>query len=72
MHGVEISISDRGAGIPAEVRERLFQPFSAGRPGGVGLGLALAHRIVALHGGVLRLEERVGGGTRAVLILPRG
>ena len=68
--GVEISIGDRGAGIPAEVRARLFQPFSAGRPGGVGLGLALAHRIVALHGGALRLEEREGGGTLAVVALP--
>ena len=42
----------------------------AGR-GGVGLGLALAHRIVVLHGGRIRLEDRPGGGTRALLSFPR-
>ena len=39
--------------------------------GGVGLGLALAHRIVVLHGGRIRLEDRPGGGTRALLSFPR-
>ena len=43
----------------------LFQPFASDRPGGVGLGLALAHRIVSLHGGTLVLEPRAGGGTTA-------
>ena len=42
----------------------------AGR-GGVGLGLALAHRIVVLHGGRIRLDDRPGGGTRALLSFPR-
>ena len=51
--------------------ERLFHPFATGRPGGVGLGLALAHRIVVLHGGRIRLEDRPGGGTRALLAFPR-
>ena len=56
---------------PAEIRERLFHPFATGRRGGVGLGLALAHRIVVLHGGRIRLEDRPGGGTRALLFFPR-
>ena len=68
---VEVTIADRGAGIAAEVRERLFQPFASGRPGGVGLGLPLAHRIVALHGGRLRLEDRPGGGAQALVLFPR-
>jgi signal transduction histidine kinase len=68
--GLEIAIDDRGPGLPPEVRERLFQPFAAGRAGGVGLGLALAQRIAQLHGGRLRLEERPGGGTRALLEFP--
>jgi signal transduction histidine kinase len=67
---VELVIEDRGPGLPAEIRERLFHPFATGRRGGVGLGLALAHRIVVLHGGLIRLEDRPGGGTRAVLLFP--
>ncbi|KAB2962210.1 MAG: hypothetical protein F9K16_09735, partial [Thermoanaerobaculia bacterium] len=45
---------------------------ASGRPGGAGLGLALARRIVVLHGGALALEDRPGGGTVARLALPRG
>lgn len=69
--GFAIAIADRGEGIPPEVRRRLFQPFAAGRPGGVGLGLALAHRIVSLHGGRLALDDRPGGGTVARVVFPR-
>ena len=69
--GVEVAVADRGPGLPAEIRERLFHPFATGRRGGVGLGLALAHRIVVLHGGRIRLEDRPGGGTRALLSFPR-
>ena len=61
--GVEVTVADRGQGIPPEVRDRLFHPFASGRAGGVGLGLALSHRIVTLHGGRIRLEDRQGGGT---------
>jgi signal transduction histidine kinase len=68
----EISIADRGAGVPAALRERLFEPFVSGRAGGAGLGLALARRIAVLHGGSLALEDRTGGGTVARLLLPRG
>lgn len=69
--GVEVAIEDRGPGLPPEVRARLFHPFATGRRGGVGLGLALTHRIVTLHGGRIRLEDRPGGGTRAELFFPR-
>jgi len=69
--GIEVAVEDRGAGLPDEIRERLFHPFVTGRRGGVGLGLALAHRIVVLHGGRIHLEDRPGGGTRALLFFPR-
>jgi len=69
--GVVVTIEDRGPGLPPEVRERLFHPFATGRRGGVGLGLALAHRIVVLHGGRIRLDDRPDGGTRAELFFPR-
>ncbi len=68
--GLELAIQDRGPGIPAEIRERLFQPFASA--GGVGLGLALSRRIVDLHGGRLTLEDRPGGGTRARILFPVG
>lgn len=68
--GVEVVIEDRGAGVPAELRDRLFHPFASGRADGVGLGLALTHRIVDLHGGRVALEDRPGGGTRARVALP--
>ena len=68
--GVEIAIEDRGPGIRPEIRDRLFHPFVTGRTGGVGLGLALAQRIVVLHGGRLRLDDREGGGSRALLWFP--
>jgi signal transduction histidine kinase len=68
--GVEIAVEDRGPGVNPEIRERLFHPFVTGRAGGVGLGLALAQRIVVLHRGRIRLDEREGGGTRAVIFFP--
>jgi signal transduction histidine kinase len=62
---IEITIADRGPGVPAELRSSLFRPFVTGRAEGVGLGLSLAHRIVHLHGGRLQLEDREGGGALA-------
>ncbi|NJL26423.1 MAG: HAMP domain-containing histidine kinase [Thermoanaerobaculia bacterium] len=69
---IEITIADRGPGFPAVERERLFDPFFTRQPGGVGLGLAVARRIVVLHGGRIALEDRPGGGARAVVMMPRG
>lgn len=70
--GAALTVEDRGRGLPPQVRQHLFAPFVSGRPGGVGLGLALARRIVVLHGGRLTLEDREGGGTRATLFFPQG
>jgi signal transduction histidine kinase len=67
---IDISIRDRGTGVPDPVRDRLFQPFVTGHPDGVGLGLSLTHRIVTLHGGRIDLEDRSGGGTEAHLSFP--
>lgn len=67
-----IDIEDRGPGLPAEVRARLFEPFVTTRPAGegTGLGLYVSQMIAQELGGELRLEDREGGGTRARLILP--
>ena len=68
-HG-DVSVLDRGPGLPPEVREHLFQPFITTRAGGTGLGLAIAHRLTELQGGSLTLEDREGGGTAARVRLP--
>jgi PAS domain S-box-containing protein len=62
-----LEILDCGDGLAEEIRDRIFQPFATTRPEGVGLGLALARRIVDLHGGRLSIEARPGGGTVARL-----
>jgi two-component system osmolarity sensor histidine kinase EnvZ len=72
---VSIAVLDRGPGIPAELRQRLKQPFtrrddSRSGSSGAGLGLAIADRIAALHGGRLELGERPGGGLEARVVLP--
>ena len=60
---VALTLADSGSGIPAELRHRLFQPFSAGNAGtGSGLGLAICHEIVAALNGTIALENRVAHG----------
>jgi len=67
----EIVVADRGVGIPDAVSERIFDPFFTTKADGSGLGLAAVHRIVEDHGGVVRLESRVGEGTTVRLKFPR-
>ena len=67
---LEIAISDRGPGIPEEVRRQLFEPFVTTKAGGTGLGLAIARRLTQLQGGDLMLRDNDHGGTDAVLKLP--
>ena len=58
-NSVALTISDAGPGIPAELRARLFQPFSPGNArSGSGLGLAICHEIVRALGGTITLENR--------------
>jgi len=65
-----IVVSDRGPGVPAGVREKLFQPYYSTKASGMGLGLAIVQEIVAEHGGSLRLEDNVPNGSRFVMELP--
>ncbi|MEM7048755.1 MAG: ATP-binding protein [Acidobacteriota bacterium] len=67
---LEVAVLDRGVGVPEELQDRLFRPFVTGRAEGVGLGLALAHRIVSLHGGRLSLSPREGGGSAGRIRIP--
>lgn len=68
---LEIRVSDDGPGIPADMRERVFQPFFSTKEEGTGLGLSIARRIVEEHGGWLELESG-RAGTVFVITLPEG
>lgn len=70
--GLCIQVDDRGIGIPAEVLERLGEPFFTTKaPGaGLGLGVFLSFTIVEALGGTLRYDTQVAEGTRAELIIP--
>jgi two-component system, NtrC family, sensor kinase len=67
-----ISVTDTGPGIPAELRERVLEPFftTKGVGQGTGLGLSITYSIVRKHGGALELLDAEGGGTRAVIRIP--
>jgi len=69
---VALAVSDTGPGIPHEVLPRVFEPFYSGKPNGSGLGLTLAERIVAAHGGRIEIDSSPGGGTRVTLRFPIG
>jgi signal transduction histidine kinase len=66
-----IRIADDGPGVPERVQARLFQPFAgSGRPGGAGLGLAIARELAQGHGGDLALAESSAEGAVFELRLP--
>jgi two-component system sensor histidine kinase PilS (NtrC family) len=66
---VAISVTDTGPGIPAEIRNRLFDPFFTTKPGGSGLGLAVVHRAIDAHRGLVFLDSSTTG-TRFTIVLP--
>jgi signal transduction histidine kinase len=68
--GYTIRVLDRGHGIPADLRSRIFEPFVSGRRNGTGLGLAVCNGIVRAHGGSIEVRDREGGGSEFVVQLP--
>src|SRR5213592_3287440 len=67
---VALRVTDNGPGIPAELQERLFEPFATGRVGGTGLGLAIVQRAVEAHRGLVLVDTKVGGGTTFTVYFP--
>ena len=71
---VEIRIRDNGTGIPAEVRDKIFNPFFTTKPAGegTGLGLSLSYDIIVKqHGGSIEVDTRLGEFTEFRIVLPR-
>lgn len=67
---ISLRVSDAGAGIPPEIRDRMFDPFFTTKAGGSGLGLAVVHRAIEAHRGLVFVDSGPRG-TRFTVILPR-
>jgi signal transduction histidine kinase len=67
---VTLAVSDTGPGIPRDRLARVFEPFYSAKQNGSGLGLTIAERIVAAHGGRIEIDTEVGRGTRVTLLFP--
>ena len=71
---VEIRVRDNGTGIPAEARDKLFQPFFTTKPTGegTGLGLSISYDIVTQqHGGNITVDSKVGEYSEFTITIPR-
>jgi signal transduction histidine kinase len=67
---VVLRVSDSGPGVPPSLREKVFDPFFTTRKEGSGIGLSFSHRIVADHGGTLRVDASRWGGAEFRVELP--
>jgi nitrogen fixation/metabolism regulation signal transduction histidine kinase len=72
QRGARLTVDDNGPGIPADVRERIFDPYFTSKEHGTGLGLAIVRKIVLDHGGDVHVDETASplGGARIVVTLP--
>jgi signal transduction histidine kinase len=69
---VEVSIADNGRGIPGDDLNRIFNPFFTTKEQNLGLGLAVSHRIIDAHKGLIRVNSHPELGTTVTLTLPAG
>lgn len=65
-----LEVIDNGSGIPAEVKQRLFEPYFSTKKSGTGLGLAIVSNIISDHNGYIRVRDNVPKGTRFIIELP--
>jgi signal transduction histidine kinase len=68
---LRLCIRDEGAGMNADQRKRIFDPFYTTKTKGTGLGMAIVQRIVQSHGGTIVVADRDGPGAEIVITLPR-
>ena len=75
-HGVEVSVSDTGPGIPAEKLTTIFDKYQQAdgsgsyRMKGTGLGLSIAKHVISSHGGTIWAESKAGEGSIFIFVLP--
>ena len=71
---VEIRVRDNGNGIPAKIKDKIFQPFFTTKPAGqgTGLGLSLNYDIIKAHGGEISVDSKEGEFTEFVVMIPMG
>ena len=67
-----VVVEDEGPGVPADQRQKIFDPFYTTKDGGSGLGLSIAARIIDQHDGYLEVETAEGGGARFEIMVPAG
>jgi signal transduction histidine kinase/DNA-binding response OmpR family regulator len=67
---IVVAFRDSGAGIPADIRSHLFEPFHTSKPTGTGLGLAISYGIIERHHGAIEVDSPPGGGTTFIIRLP--
>ena len=67
---LSLVIQDTGLGMPEERVKKIFEPFNSDKAGGLGLGMPYAKKIIEEHGGTIRVESRVGEGTKVCITLP--
>ena len=67
---VRLAVSDNGAGFPAELMARIFEPYVTTKPRGTGLGLAIVKKIVDEHHGAVTIENRPSRGASVSVLLP--
>jgi signal transduction histidine kinase len=68
--GLAVTIADHGPGIPAELRQRVFEPYFTTKDDGTGLGLALVHVTLEAHRGTISVSETPGGGATFSIVFP--
>jgi C4-dicarboxylate-specific signal transduction histidine kinase len=68
--GVSVAVQDTGPGVPAELREQIFNPFFTSKKSGVGLGLSIVAKIIDDHRGSIQLECEAGRGACFRVFLP--
>jgi two-component system sensor kinase FixL len=69
-HAVEISVTDSGPGVAAEVTDTIFEPFVTTKSNGMGMGLSISRSIVDSHGCRLRMAHGVPSGAMFIFDLP--
>ena len=67
---IEVSVSDRGCGVPQDYADKLFTPFSTTKTSGMGMGLSISQAIVRAHGGSIGFRNNDSGGTTFWFTLP--